>query len=202
MTPFEVYKLYVGIKSHFSSNYDFSKYKGGVSASFKRFESRNDRYFFEKLLKKYNKAEIIQFFVANFVEDEDLWIGDLVLNIESEERYIKWKKRIQSLTYTYSEDIDNIIEFLNERELKFDDLFQVKDNEHPILFRFLLQEMISKETFIILNDILGFFDQFDRDIDETYIWIAWRDRCNNYNSFMNFDIKKFKKMLVDKIRRM
>jgi len=202
MTPFEVYKLYIGIKSHFTSEYDFSKYKGGVTTSFKRFESRRDRYFFEKLLKKYTKAEIIQFFVANFAEDEDLWIGDLVLNMESELRYIDWKKRIQSLTYVFSEDIDNVIEFLNSRDMKFDDLFQVKANEHPILFRFLLEEMISLETFIILNEILNFFDQFDRDIDEDYVWSAWKDRCNNYNTFMNFDIKKFKKILVDKIRRM
>jgi hypothetical protein len=201
MTSFEVYKLYIGIKLHFTSEYDFVKYKGNTGVSFKAFEKRRDRYFFEKLLK-YNTEEIIQFFVSNFVENEDLYIGDLVLNIESETRYIEWKRRVQSISYLFSEDLDNIIDFLNSRELKFDDLFQVKSNEHPILFRFLLQDMISKETFIILNNILNLFEQFDNDIDENYVWEAWRDRLNNYNDFMNFSSKKFKKVLVDKIRRM
>jgi len=54
---FAVYKTYLAIKLHFSTpNYDFSKYEGKINAKLDTFTSRNDRYFFHKLSKKYKES--------------------------------------------------------------------------------------------------------------------------------------------------
>ena len=50
MTGFEVYKMYLALKQHFTKEkYDFYKYNGKVRANEKSFEERRDRYFFLKV---------------------------------------------------------------------------------------------------------------------------------------------------------
>ena len=50
MTGFEVYKMYLALKQHFTKEkYDYHKYRGKVRASEDAFEQRHDRYFFKKL---------------------------------------------------------------------------------------------------------------------------------------------------------
>ena len=53
MTGFEVYKMYLALKQHFTKqDYDYFKYRGKVRANEKSFEQRRDRYFFKKLATK------------------------------------------------------------------------------------------------------------------------------------------------------
>lgn len=57
MTGFEVYKMYLALKQHFTKEkYDFYKYNGKVRANEKSFEESSDRYFFKKLATKYSGA--------------------------------------------------------------------------------------------------------------------------------------------------
>ena len=70
MTGFEVYKMYLALKNHFTTDtYDYVKYRGKVNASEKAFEERRDRYFFKKLATKYDGSEVLNYFVANFMHD-------------------------------------------------------------------------------------------------------------------------------------
>ena len=78
---FDVYKTYLAVKLHFASDtYDYYKYGGKVNAKLETFTKRNDRYFFHKLSTKYNKDEILDFFVANFCESDKKWLGNLLQN--------------------------------------------------------------------------------------------------------------------------
>ena len=56
---FDAYKVYLALKQHFTSNYDYFKYNGKVRAGEESFLKRNDRFFFRKLSKKYDKEELI-----------------------------------------------------------------------------------------------------------------------------------------------
>ena len=70
MTGYEVYQMYLALKMHFTKDsYDFVKYKGRVSASEKSFEERRDRYFFKKLATKYEGSKILDYLVANFMDN-------------------------------------------------------------------------------------------------------------------------------------
>jgi len=46
---FDVYKTYLAIKNHFTTDYDYVKYGGKVTAKLETFTKRSDRYFFHKL---------------------------------------------------------------------------------------------------------------------------------------------------------
>ena len=68
MSAFDVYSIYLGVKTHFTSKkYDYFRYEGRTRTSEEKFNKRNDRYFFEKLSKKFTKEEIEQYFVSNFL---------------------------------------------------------------------------------------------------------------------------------------
>ena len=48
---FDVFKTYLAVKNHFTSDYDYHKYGGRVTAKLESFTKRSDRYFFHKLSK-------------------------------------------------------------------------------------------------------------------------------------------------------
>ena len=50
---FEVFKLYLAIKLHFTTDtYNYEEYGGKVNCKLETFTKRNDRYFFHKLSKR------------------------------------------------------------------------------------------------------------------------------------------------------
>ena len=91
-TPFEVYKTYVALKMHFTSDYDYFKYNGKVKAEPTSFETRKDKYHFYKMSKR---KDWFNYILSNIVSDES-WIGNM-LTPEGEQRHVEWSKRIQSL---------------------------------------------------------------------------------------------------------
>lgn len=67
MNGFETYKMYVALKNHFTSaTYDYFRYSGKTRASLKTYDTRKDKYFFEKLGRKRN---VEQFILANIIAD-------------------------------------------------------------------------------------------------------------------------------------
>ena len=111
MEPYEAYVKYLALKSHFSDkNYDFFKYNGKVKAWRTTFESRKDKYFFYKLSKK---KDPVEYLVANFVGSDDFYIGN-IREDKSDEVYMDWKKRIESLTYTFKSDLSKMKEDFKE----------------------------------------------------------------------------------------
>ena len=50
---FDVFKTYLAVKNHFTTDYDYNKYGGRVTAKLESFTKRPDRYFFHKLSKKF-----------------------------------------------------------------------------------------------------------------------------------------------------
>jgi hypothetical protein len=190
MDGFDAYKTYLALKSHFSSKtYDYFKYNGAIRAKRESYETRKDRYFFQKLAKQ---KDLVNYLVALFVYGQkDYWVGDMVRNEESEALYGKWQKVNQSITYTFSEDLDNLDE-------DFASNFVVVDGQHPKLLKSLFQNQIHIETFIILNDIVRFSGKWNKNITETYIWPEVRLKCKKYQPFLTYDKEKCKQILVDR----
>ena len=52
---FDVFKTYLAVKNHFTTDYDYNKYGGRVTAKLESFTKRPDRYFFHKLSKNIMK---------------------------------------------------------------------------------------------------------------------------------------------------
>ena len=191
MQAYDAYKLYLGLKLHFQNdNYDFQRFNGGVRSSPESYYKRKDRWFFEKLVKKYKGDQIKEFFISNFITGDRY--GGLHTD-NSDIVYTDWKRRLQSVTYNFKSDLDVLLESVDH----FDDLFQ-KNAQYPIILLKLYQEEIQLETFLILNQMLNFFPQFDKELDE-YQWPVTRKLCNKYGSFLNVDLEKYIKILKKKL---
>lgn len=185
---YNAYVTYLAIRQHFTSDYDYFKYNGKVKANQDSFLKRRDKFFFAKIDKKYDKKELLYFFVSNFVDHEDVWSGNLVSD-KSEHIFNEWKKRIQSLAYNFKGQC----EFLFED--KFDEVFEVQEYSHPLLLRKFMQREVQPETMVILDDVLGYIKRWDKEIDEEIIWPKIKQQIVNYKPFMSYDKDKYKNIL-------
>jgi len=199
---FEVYKIYLAIKLHFTSknqSYDFHKHNGRTTARLETFTKRRDRYFFHKLSKSYSDKSIVDYFLSNFVSNTNIWVGDII-GQTGDETYKQWSKKLEALHYYYEQDIDYIIERMETKDIKFNDLFLSVNGQHPTIVKMFLSKKINFETLIILDDILKFTKKLNKDITEKVLWPKLFDRMKRYKPFLSYNITKYKISLRDKMK--
>ena len=196
MTGFEVYKMYLALKMHFTKdNYDYVKYRGKVSASEKSFEERRDRYFFKKLAAKYEDHVIQDYFVANFMHDPRGYIQSF-----SDDHYSAWKVKQESFSYKFKQDIDLLLTcFEAPYQDKFDKIFKVKERSHPPLIKYYLSGEIALETLVIFETCLGYVEQFDKKLTDP-IWKDVKKRVVKYKPFLHIDCQKYREVILTVIR--
>ena len=202
MNGFEIYKVYLAVKLHFTSknqSYDFHKHGGRTTARLETFTKRRDRYFFHKLSQSYDDTNAVDYFVSNFVTNTNLWVGDIIGN-SGDENYREWSKRIEALHYYYEQDIDYLLERMSANDMSFDDIFTVKNGQHPPILKMVLAKRISIETFVILEDLLSFSKRLNEDISETVLWPKLYDRIVRYRPFLKFNITKYRVTLRNKLK--
>ena len=204
MNGFEIYKVYLAVKLHFTSknqSYDFHKHGGRTTARLETFTKRRDRYFFHKLSQSYDDTNAVDYFVSNFVTNTNLWVGDIIGN-SGDENYREWSKRIEALHYYYEQDIDYLLERMSANDMSFDDIFTVKNGQHPPILKMVLAKRISHETFVILEDLLSFSERLNKEISETVLWPKLYDRIVRYRPFLHYNITKYRITLRNKLNEL
>lgn len=198
MTPFETYQTYLAIKQHFTlDNYDYFKYNGKIRVSENAFNNRKDRFFFSKLSNALGDAEIVDLFVSNFLESDKAWIKDMFSD-DAKARFRNYQKRMQSLSYSFKEEFVRVRDYLEANDLKFDDLFEVKANEHPLLIRLHLQGVISLQSLVLADKVLNFMRRFDKKVDDPYVYGGLSKRVAKYAPFVqSVDVKKYRQILYE-----
>ena len=190
VTPFETYRTYLSMKSHFTNpKYDFIKYGGKSRATITSFNKRKDKYWFEKTSRKYSDQEVIDFLLSNFVNatnPQNLWIGEIINS--GERTYAEWKMRQQSLTYMFTEQSENL---LSENDLE--KVFNCSKG-HPIVLKKYLGGEISLETLSILEKVFSFKGKFDKKLKDP-VWETVSMKLKKYLPFLNINVFQFKKVL-------
>lgn len=157
MDPFEVYKLYLALKLHFTTEkYDITKTRGAVRASQKAFLKRKDIIAMRKLARDYKKKEIIDLLVANFVSG-DKWGG--MFDSHASEVYKEWKTRKARRDYQFEQDIE-LIKLEMEKE-SIPDPFIADQGHHALVYRLYLGKKISIETLVLLDKLFKMSDNSD-----------------------------------------
>ena len=192
MMPYDAYKCYLSLKNHFTKDsYDYFKYCKKTRASLQSFYKRKDRFWFEKLSRQKDEKEVEDFFVANFVlcnDPETLWIGEIIK--EGEDRYTKWQRKVQSLSYVFKEESESLFE-----ENKFEDVFNCSKGHPPLLKKFLIGK-ISIETLVIYNKIFLFGNKFDKKLKDP-VWETVSRRIKKYEPFLHIDVLRYRKILKE-----
>ena len=191
---FDAYKCYLAMKNHFTKdNYDYLKYHGKVRATNQAFYKRRDRFWFEKFARKKSDKEVEEFFVSNFVYSTDpgtMWIGEMIK--EGEGRYQEWQKKVQSLSYIFKEESQNLFE-----DQKVDDVFDCSKGHPPILRKYLGGD-ISLESMVIYDRILGYGKDFDKRLKDP-VWETVSRKIKKYSPFLNIDVFRYKQILKEVI---
>ncbi len=189
--PFDCYKTYIAMKSHFTKDsYDYLRYGNRLPRlTVNSFYQRKDRFFFEKMSRQFDGNEIEKFFIANFTagtDPEKVFISDIIKT--GRDTYIEWQKRNQSLSYTFKEDLNKLFDGRN-----LDEVFSCKKG-HPLILKNYLGGHICLETLVICNKILGYTQNFDKKLDP-YVWSTVSMKIKKYEPFINIDVFHYKKIL-------
>ncbi|MAB51147.1 MAG: hypothetical protein CMG80_05300 [Marinobacter sp.] len=198
MEAFDVYRSYLALRLHFTTDkYDVIKQRGRVRATKQSFFKRNDLLSIRKIADTFNEKEVVDFLVANFVSG-DRWGG--VFNSEAKSNYNDWKRRIEAMTYTFTNDIDKLLFETEKRDIKFEDIFDNGSN-HPILLKKYLRKDVSIETMVILNEINNYVAILDKKLDNDIIWPDVSRIIKKYTPFLDVDKEKYESILRRRIRQ-
>ena len=191
LSPFDTYKEYLAYKNHFTKEkYDYQRYGGKSRAKIDSFYKRKDRYFFEKMSRKYKDPEIKNFFLANFVNTDNpqgLWIGNIMRSGETV--YKEWQKRQQSMYYNFKQSSDDMMD-----QYTYDEFFDASKGHPPILKEHLAGN-ISAEEMCVYEKLFGYCKDYDKQIKDP-VWKIVGMKIRKYMPFLNIDKEKYKKYLL------
>ena len=199
MEPYDVYKSYLALKLHFTTDqYDVIKQRGRVRATKEAFFKRTDLFSIKKIVNDYSDKEVVDFLVANFVSG-DRWGG--IFDSDSKTTYFSWKKRIESITYTFEKDLGKIA-FEAEKIGATNYSFLVSlNNQLPKIVNLYLRHDISIETLVILNKLNNYTDELDRLLSDNIIWPDVSRLIKKYSPFLNINQNKYHDILRTRLGR-
>ena len=189
MDEFGVYKMYIALKLHFTTdNYDITKRNGKVKASRQAFAKRKDLFSIRKIAKTYSDEEVAHFLISNFVSG-NRWGG--VFDSDAGQTYLEWKGKIESLSYIFTNELDNLIVELESQKMSFFDSFQITKSQHPYILRAYLRNTISLETLTIIEKVYPFVDNFDSKLSSDLVWPDISRLIKKYKPFLKIDKEKY-----------
>jgi len=183
MTGFEVYRTYCAIKAHFNSSFDFTANGTRINIKRKNYDNRRDKIFFENLSNKHIDY-IVPFLVANFIDNPNAWIGDLQLNIETQDIYFEWKKRVTKLFHNADIELRSLKKFMTDKDLDFNSIFELMNNKAPILYRMTAQGYLNIETYMVVDTALNCHQHISDLMEDDPVFELFDRRVVNYRPFL------------------
>jgi hypothetical protein len=182
---FSWYVKYLAMKKHFTTDgYDYHKYNGKIKASYDKFRTRNDAYFFEKLSNREDPQSLM---LANMIVKPNVWIREIVED-EGEERYQDWQRKVQALGRIFTIDLENLDD-------NYQANFSVINGQHPLIMTMYMQKKISLETLTILASISNIFPYWEKEIVDKIVARDIIRLIKKYRPFLEIDEKKFKNIV-------
>ena len=188
MEPIDVYLMYCALKAHFSrEDYDYHKYGGKTKISRESYWKRKDRYYFAKIANKYDKPQ--DYFLSNFIKDKKGYIANF-----SEENYQSWKLKRQGFFDLFVAELTPHIQ-----GTQLNPLFKVENNQHPKLLKEYLGGRISLETLIILDDLVQYTKNWDKEMGDDVVWKDLSFFLKKYKGFLTINAEKYRIKLLNLI---
>ena len=191
MSPYDTYTTYLAMKKHFTDDkYDYFKYNGRTRSSLSAFNKRKDKYFFERMSRKLSDDEIRSYFIASFVATDNpsgVWVGEIIQS--GEKKYKDWVKKTQSLTYFFTQEVENLFS-----EHGLGEVFSCSNGHPPVLKMYLAGEL-SIETIVTLNKVFSYSKKLDKLLINDPVWGTVSQKIKNYSPFLNVDVFKCKKII-------
>jgi hypothetical protein len=185
MDGFDGYKLFVGIRNHFTTDsYDFVKYQGKTKVTYAAYAKRKDLHRFEKLARQSNAKMLL---VSSFIEGCH-WINDIVGD-KGYDAMIKHQKYLEATAYNFKNELQDLPQPLGN-------LVGCKDGT-PKLAQLYFQKKVSLETLVLIDNLVDFVSIWrDNQSSDPLISALIKTICK-YRPFVEYDKEKIKQIFVD-----
>ena len=188
----EAYQVYIALKAHFTTNYDYHRYNGKIKNVEQQFYSRNDCYYFTKLSRK---KDIFGYLVSNNIPSlfntDYKWIGDMIDDPDSDKIYSRWIGRKAGFSYLFKTELNKIGDLENSINKKIGNM--------PELIWLMLNNKISPETFCVLTKVTNPYTMWNVDLGNDIFYKKIVHIAKKYASLLEFDTDKIKKIIIDHI---
>jgi len=185
MTDYKAYKTYMALKTHFNDpKYNIVEMKGRIKTSQQGFAGSGKAFSFRRLVKLYKDKEVIEFMIANFIKG-DRWGG--VFDAEASKNYQDWKRRKESLSYVFKEELSQVID--EARDVGINNIIETNDShDHPYIVKSFMRGSISPETLVIVNKLTSFADKVSC---QDPFWNDVHKLIIKYSPFVKVDLTKY-----------
>ena len=187
MTGYEAFILHHAVNLHFNRSYDCWKYNFKTNVTEKTYWKRPDKFQLTKIGKRFKSKDDIILYFASHQLAGNTFTGDM---IRDEDTYTSFLKRIDSISYLFKNELEEI------SDVKFDELLAIEDT-YPRIVHLHLEGTVSLETLCIINRLTGFISKANEQITDTILWPDLFKKISKYQSFLKFDDSKFKNIIVD-----
>lgn len=154
---------------------------------------RHDIIHFRKISNVFKSAEQRQeFFISGFLNNRRMWIGDFYSEDVIDLHKLRLKTRT-ALLYTFNKDVNNIIDYIQEHNTTFKELFKVNGQRPKIMnVKSDIWGGVTDETLAILDKYFKYTSQ------ETInpLWDEERLRYHKYGKLLHIeDVNQIKPTL-------
>lgn len=168
--PFELYKQFISMRTHFSTLkfiYGFNNLK----LKYENFYRTRNHIQFEKYSKKWSTEHAEELFIANLLIDNKMSIHKFDTKV-AEENVIEWKTRLKNIDSLFYKDMKKLISYLDIDDFKLliqmlkniekqedvtvdiDNILNIKiEMKKEGIHNYIIKNL-NPETVIILNQII------------------------------------------------
>lgn len=145
----KVFRMYIGLKLHFSSN-DFIYHDafGSEKINDQSMNNRNDVDTFINVTDKFyhNIPELKSLLISGFKKNQSMWIGD-VLKKSVKTLDTERKHNIFNITNIITRDIEHTLDYMNSKKLTIDEMIDFK-GDRPLV----VKKIKASDEFLALLD--------------------------------------------------
>lgn len=188
MNDYNLFKTYVAMKSHFTTEaYDYIKYGGKVSISETAYQKRKDIASFKIVSGWLPQKHCESLLVSHFIAVNDFTINFICENpTKSQKIYNSWKERTSNILDVYKQDIKTIA---CESSCSWRDCVVQTEDDYPLLFKLVMAGKISPETYSLLDDLFQHTSKAYKGMDTDLMFLGLNLKYRKYRSFLSPSVK-------------
>jgi hypothetical protein len=183
---YSVFKIYCAVKAHMNGKYDISKYKLGMKTPRSTYDKRKDKVFFERIAARLSIKDCYWLMVSNLAANPNA-ISYEIAGADAHEFWLKHTGFLESFSVHYKNELLSIFSLINRENKTFKDLFT--GDGHPVIMQLVMRNIISIETFVILNKLLKFVDVIDKTYHDDLLWYSFKTRVISYDKLLKIDLE-------------
>lgn len=185
ISPLQAWNIATSVKLHFEGKLDAVKYRYSMkSLTAKAFETRKDKYYFEKLARKHSTLQECVWYCASNVMDGNKWIGSMC-----EEPYDNLSAWHQSMDYRFAEEMKAFAATGETFDALLMDL--TLTGKPPRLIQFIAAEKTSVHAGAIIQCLTNFIDrEMGKVIDPLSMWEEHARRLRAYGKILETNLNR------------